>query len=57
MKDTCPARHHHAITGDIDTDDIPDLLVASHLTLTTTGRLSRQSSRLLFHLRDHLHVY
>jgi hypothetical protein len=57
MKDTCPARHHQAITGDIDTDDIPDLLVASHLTLTTTGRLSRQSSRLLFHLRDQIHVY
>ena len=57
LKDTCPARHHTAITGDIDTDDINDLLVASHLTLTNTGRLSRKSARLLFHLRDQLHTY
>jgi transposase InsO family protein len=57
LKDTCPARHHHAVTGEIDTADIPDLLVASHLTLTTTGRLSRKSARLLFHLRDQLHTY
>jgi hypothetical protein len=57
MKDTCPARNHKAITGDIDTEDIPDLLVASHLILTTTGRLSRKSARLLFHLRDQLHTY
>jgi hypothetical protein len=57
MKDSCPARNHTAITGEIDTDDMNDLLVASHLTLTSTGRLTRQSARLLFHLRDQLHVY
>jgi transposase InsO family protein len=57
LKDTCPARHHHAVTGEIDTADLPDLLVASHLTLTSTSRLSRKSARLLFHLRDQLHTY
>jgi hypothetical protein len=57
MKDNCPARNHKAITGDIDTEDIDSLLVASHLTLTSTGRLSRKSARLLFHLRDQLHTY
>jgi hypothetical protein len=57
LRDTCPARNHHAVTGEIDNEDINDLLVASHLTLTTTGRLSRKSARLLFHLRDQLHTY
>ncbi len=57
MKDSCPARNHTAITGEIDTDDLDDLLVASHLTLTSTGRLTRKSARLLFHLRDQLHTY
>jgi hypothetical protein len=57
LKDSCPARNHTAITGEIDTDDLDDLLVASHLTLTSTGRLSRKSARLLFHLRDQLHTY
>jgi hypothetical protein len=57
MKDSCPARNHAAITGEIDTDDIDNLLVASHLTLTSTGRLTRTSARLLFHLRDQLHIY
>jgi hypothetical protein len=57
LKDTCPARNHKAITGDIDTEDLDSLLVASHLTLTSTGRLSRKSARLLFHLRDQLHTY
>jgi hypothetical protein len=57
LKDTRPARNHTAVTGEIDTADIPDLLVASHLTLTSMGRLSRKSSRLFFHLRDQLHIY
>ena len=57
LRDTCPARNHKAVTGEIDNDDIYDLLVASHLTLTSTGRLSRKSARLLFHLRDQLHIY
>ena len=57
LKDSRPARNHTAVTGEIDTADIPDLLVASHLAFTTTGRLTRQSSRLLFHLKDQLHIY
>jgi hypothetical protein len=57
MKDSCPARNHSAITGEIGTDDIDNLLVASHLTLTFTGRLTRKSARLLFHIRDQLHIY
>jgi hypothetical protein len=57
LKDTRPARNHTAVTGEIDTADIPDLLVASHLILTSMGRLSRKSSRLLFHLREQLHIY
>jgi hypothetical protein len=47
LKDSCPARNHTAITGEIDTDDLNDLLVASHLTLTSTGRLTRKYARLL----------
>jgi hypothetical protein len=50
LRDTRPARNHIAVTGEIDAEDINDLLVASHLSLTATGRLSRKSSRLLFHL-------
>jgi hypothetical protein len=57
LKDTRPARNHTAVTGEIDTTDIPDLLVASHLIFTSTDRLSRKSSRLLFHPRDQLHIY
>jgi hypothetical protein len=57
LKDTRPARNHSAVTGEIDSADIPDLLVASHLILTSMGRLSRKSSRLLFHLREQLHIH
>jgi hypothetical protein len=57
LKDTRPAQNHTAVTGEIDVVDLPDLLVASHLLLTSSGRLSRKSSRLLFHLRDQLHIY
>jgi transposase InsO family protein len=57
LKDSRPARHHTAVTGEIDTAHIPDLLVASHLAFTSSGRLTRQSSRLLFHLKDQLHIY
>ena len=57
LKDSRPARNHTAVTGEIDTADIPDLLVASHIAFTSTGRLTRQSSRLLFHLKDQLHIY
>jgi hypothetical protein len=57
LKDTRPARNHVPITGDISTDDLPDLLVATHLVLTTAGKLSRPSHQLLHHLHDQLHVY
>ncbi len=57
LKDSRPARNHTAVTGEIDTAHIPDLLVASHLAFTSPGRLTRQSSRLLFHLKDQLHIY
>ena len=57
LKDSRPARNHTAVTGEIDTADIPDLLVASHLAFTSTGRLTRPSSRLLYHLKDQLHIY
>jgi hypothetical protein len=57
LKDSRPARNHTAVTGEIDTADIPDLLVASHLAFTSTGRLTRQSARLIFHLKDQLHIY
>ena len=57
LKDTRPARNHAPITGDISTEDLPDLLVATHLALTTAGKLSRPSHQLLHHLCDQLHVY
>ena len=57
LKDTRPARNHAPITGDISTEDLPDLLVATHLALTATGKLSRPSQQLLHHLQDQLHVY
>jgi hypothetical protein len=37
LKDTRPARNHAPITGDISTEDLPDLLVATHLALTAAG--------------------
>jgi hypothetical protein len=40
LKDTRPARTHSAVTSEIDTADIPDLLVASHLLLTSADRSS-----------------
>ncbi len=57
LKDTRPARNHTPITGDISTEDLPDLLVATHLALTAAGKLSRPSHQLLHHLRAQLHVY
>ncbi len=57
LKDTRPSRHHAPITGDISTEDLPDLLVATHLSLTSSGKLSRPSHQLIHHLRDQLHVY
>ncbi len=57
LKDTRPTRNHAPITGDISTDDLPDLLVATHLSLTSTGKLSRPSYQVLHHLSDQLHIY
>jgi hypothetical protein len=57
LKDTRPARTHQPVTGDITTDDLPDLLVATHLVLTTTGRMTAPSYQILHHLRDQLFVY
>jgi hypothetical protein len=57
FKPTRPARNHSPLTGEITNEDLPDLLVATHLALTSTGRLSRKSYQLLHHLRDQLHIY
>ena len=57
LKDTRPARNHLPITGDISVADLPDLLVATHLSLTAAGRLSRLSYQLLHHLSHQLHIY
>jgi hypothetical protein len=57
LKDNRPARRHQPVTGDINNDDLPDLLVATHLTLTNTGRLAAPSYHILHHLCDQLAVY
>jgi hypothetical protein len=57
LKDTRPARRYQPVTGDIPTEDIPDLLVATHLALTNTGRLTAPSYHILHHLNDQLSVY
>ncbi len=57
LKHTHPARNHHQVTGEVLTEDLPDLLVATHLTLTNTGRLAAPSYQILHHLRDQLSVY
>jgi hypothetical protein len=57
LKDTRPARNYQSITGDVPTDDLPDLLVATHLALTSAGRLTAPSYHILHHLKDQLSVY
>jgi transposase InsO family protein len=57
LTDTRPARRHQPVTGDITTADIPDLLVATHLVLTTASRLTSASYHILHHLSDQLSVY
>ena len=52
-----PARRHQGVTGDITTEDIPDLLVATHPVLTNTGRLTAPPYHILHHLSDQLSVY
>jgi transposase InsO family protein len=57
LKDTRPARNHQPVTGDLSNDDLPDLLVATHLVFTTTGKLTSASYQILHHLADQLSVY
>ena len=57
LKDTRPARNHQPVTGHLTTEDLPDLLVATHLALTSTGRLASASYKILHHLRSQLSVY
>jgi hypothetical protein len=57
LQNNRPARRHQPVTGDITTEDIPDLLVATHLVLTNTGRLTAPSYHILHHLSHQLSVY
>jgi hypothetical protein len=57
LKDTRPARNYQSVTGDVPTDDLPDLLVATHLALTNAGRLTAPPYHILHHLKDQLPVY
>ncbi len=57
LKDSRPARNHTPVTGEINTEDLPDLLVATHLTLTAAGRLTAPSYQILHHLSTQLYVY
>jgi hypothetical protein len=57
LTDTRPARRHQQVIGDITTADIPDLLVATHLLLTTASRLTAPSYHIIHHLRAQLSVY
>jgi hypothetical protein len=57
LKDSRPARNHTPVTGDINTEDLPDLLVATHLTLTAAGRLNSPSYQILHHLSTQLYAY
>jgi len=57
LKPTRPARNHTQVTGEIPTEDLPDLLVATHLDLTNSGRLTAPSYRIIHHLRAQLAVY
>jgi hypothetical protein len=57
LKDTRPARNYQPVTGDVPTDDLPDLLVATHLALTNAGRLTAPFYHILHHLKDQLFVY
>jgi hypothetical protein len=57
LKNSRPARNHTQVTGEIHTADLSDLLVATHLTLTNTGRLAAPSYQILHHLRTQLAIY
>jgi hypothetical protein len=57
LKDSRPARNHTPVTGDINTEDLPDVLVATHLTLTAAGRLTASSYLILHHLSTQLYAY
>jgi hypothetical protein len=57
LKDTRTARNRQPVTGDLPTEDLSDLLVATHLVLNSTGRLMSTSYKILYHLSDQLSVY
>jgi hypothetical protein len=52
-----PTRQHTAYTGDILSDDLPDLLLATGLSLSSTNTLRAHSRQALYHLRDTLVVH
>jgi hypothetical protein len=54
---TRPSRHHSPWTGDIATEDIPDLLVASRLYLTATNKFRARSRQDLHHVQDELFAH
>jgi hypothetical protein len=43
MKASRPSRHHAPRTGDVATEDLPDLLVASGLHLNAANKLRARS--------------
>ncbi len=57
LQNTRLARRHQPVTGDITTEDIPDLLAATHLVLTITGRLTALSYHIPHHLSHQLSVH
>ena len=52
-----PTRQHTAYTGDILSDDLPDLLLATGLSLSSTHTLRAHSRQALHHLRDNLVIH
>ena len=57
MKASRPSRHHAPWTGDVATEDLPDLLVASSIHLNAANKLRAQSIKVLHHIRDELYVH
>tara|TARA_B110000971_G_scaffold133516_1_gene136627 strand:+ start:212 stop:679 length:468 start_codon:yes stop_codon:yes gene_type:complete len=52
-----PSTHHQPYTGEIDIEDLPELLLSNSIQLTTTGALRKKSAQALYHLRDQLLVH
>jgi hypothetical protein len=57
MKASRPSRHHAPWTGDISTEDLPDLLVASNIHLNATNKLRSRALKDLHHIQDELYVH